>query len=175
MCVCDLYCAVAKQLCIILIDRFFFFLFFISQQPPTVNACSLLGRTNLQRMNKHGERDHGKSGCLQYGCSYLSMACSAVLCGGGKKDMDMDSMTSEEIRAANPSFYNAKLIDKKVDADWGWVFASGGDELRTRAKEEFINFAMVSALTLSITLPLLLSPPDLIDTDGNRTHWKYQV
>lgn len=126
-------------------------------------------------MNKHGEKDHADSGCLQYGCSYLSMACSAVLCGGGKKEMSMDTMTSEEIRAANPSFYNAKLIDKNVDADWGWVFASGGDELRARAKEEFINFAMVSALTLSITLPLLLSPPDLIDTDGNRTHWKYQV
>lgn len=112
-------------------------------------------------MNKHGEKDHADSGCLQYGCSYLSMACSAVLCGGGKKEMSMDTMTSEEIRAANPSFYNAKLIDKNVNADWGWVFASGGDELRARAKEEFINFAMVSALTLSITLPLLLSPPDL--------------
>ena len=48
----------------------------------------------------------------------------------------------------------------KDATNWSQVFRLGGAELRTRCESEWNNSALVSALLLTVTVPMLISPPD---------------
>ena len=83
-------------------------------------------------------------------------------------NLDADAANKEVRRymEGQQLYYNSKLTRRmhtsqlKDATNWSQVFGLGGAELRTRCESEWNNSALVSALLLTVTVPMLISPPD---------------